>query len=90
MKRWIGWLKIKEVNQVADRSGRWIGEVKKRGAKRGKRFHVDVIKWTSERANLHVESVNENIAKNEDYSNQGCDKYPGNHARGVCTNVKFG
>ena len=32
--RWIGWLKIWEMNRVAGRSGRCIGEVRKGGQKR--------------------------------------------------------
>ena len=59
-------MKIGEVDQVAERSGRGIGEVKKGGAKRGQRFHVEAVKWTSDRANLHMEPANAKIAKNED------------------------
>ena len=73
----IGWL--------IDRggaSGRW-----KKGGKRGERLHVELVKRTSEIANLHVEASNEKMANNEDETNEGYNKYPVNHARRVCTNI---
>ena len=50
---------------------------------------MELVRRTSEIANLHVEAANEKMAKNEDLTNEGCNKYPGDHARRVCTNVKF-
>jgi len=51
---------------------------------------VELVSRTSDIANLHVEAANEKMAKNEDGTNEGCDKYPGDHVRRVCTNVRFG
>ena len=50
---------------------------------------MELVSRTSDIANLHVEARNAKMAKNEDGTNEGCDKYPGDHARRVCTNVKF-
>jgi hypothetical protein len=54
----------------------WIGEVKK-GGKRGQRFNVEAVEWTSEGAHLHVEPTNEKIAKNEMIQTRVVKKMPG-------------
>ena len=51
---------------------------------------MELLRRMSEITNLHVEAEKEKMAKNEDETNEGCNKYPGNHACRVCTNVKFG